>query len=70
MKNYLKQVFHLLCDLGVSSVKALLYFSLILHIVVQYDDMNKLMCFFYLNVKIDLVEVIYYLKQVFHLLYD
>ena len=30
---YLKQIFHLLYDLGVTPVKALLYFSLILQIV-------------------------------------
>ena len=35
----LKQIFHLLCDKSVTPVKALLYFSLILLIVLKYDNM-------------------------------
>ena len=36
---YLKQVFHLLCDKSVTPVEALLNFSLISLIIVQYDNM-------------------------------
>ena len=32
--------------------------------------MRKKEIFFHLTVKINLVEAVYYLKQVFHLLYD
>ena len=38
---YLKQLFHLLYDLGVTPVEALLYFSLILYIVVKHDNMIR-----------------------------
>ena len=45
----------------------------VFNVYFAFNRIDCYMCkktFFHINVKIDLVEVAYYLKQVFHLLYD